>query len=118
MQRLAKKWQRAAAKIGFVPTMGYWHEGHISLVRTARQRVGKRGIVVVSIYVTPTQFAATEDLANYPRNLPGDKKLCRTAGVYVLFVPDDKQMYPVGSSRRDDRAVQRAVPVNFSTYVA
>ena len=117
MQRLAKKWQRAGAKIGFVPTMGYLHDGHISLVRTARQRVGKRGIVAVSIYVNPAQFAPTEDLANYPRDLPRDKKLCRTAGVDVLFVPDDKQMYPVGSSRRDDRAAQRAVTANFSTYV-
>ena len=117
MQRLAKKWQRAGAKIGFVPTMGYLHDGHISLVRTARQRVGKRGIVVVSIYVNPTQFAPTEDLANYPRDLPRDKKLCRDAGVDVVFTPDDRQMYPVGSSRRDDRAVQRAVPANLSTYV-
>src|SRR2546430_967614 len=105
MQRLAKKWQRAGAKIGFVPTMGYLHDGHISLVRTARQRVGKRGIVAVSIYVNPAQFAPTEDLANYPRDLPRDKKLCQDAGVDVLFVPGDKQMY---SSREDAK---------FSTYV-
>src|SRR5438046_1377176 len=117
MQRVALRWKRRGTSIGFVPTMGYLHEGHISLVNKARQSVGKRGVVVVSIYVNPTQFAPTEDLANYPRDLPRDKKLCRDAGVNVLFVPDDRQMYPVGSSRRDDRAVQRAVPANFSTYV-
>ena len=88
MQRLAKKWQRAGAKISFVPTMGYLHEGHISLVRTARQSVGKRGVVVVSIYVNPTQFAPTEDLANYPRDLPRDKKLCRDAGVDVVKIKE------------------------------
>ena len=85
--------------------MGYLHEGHISLVNKARQSIGKRGVVVVSIYVNPTQFAPTEDLANYPRDLPRDKKLCRDAGVDVLFVPGDKQMYP---SREDAK---------FSTYV-
>ena len=118
MQRLARKWKGQGRSVGFVPTMGYLHEGHISLVRTARQRVGKRGVVVVSIYVNPTQFAPAEDLAHYPRDLPRDKKLCRDAGVDVVFVPDDRQMYPVGSSRRDDRAAQRAVPANFSTCVA
>ncbi|PYK98733.1 MAG: pantoate--beta-alanine ligase [Verrucomicrobia bacterium] len=93
MQRLALQWKRRGTPIGFVPTMGYLHEGHLSLVRKARQHVGKRGVVVVSIYVNPAQFAPTEDLANYPRDLPRDKKLCRDAGVDVLFVPGDKQMY-------------------------
>src|SRR2546430_14244654 len=93
MQRVALRWKRRGTSIGFVPTMGYLHEGHISLVKKARQSVGKRGVVMVSIYVNPTQFAPTEDLANYPRDLPRDKKLCRDAGVDVLFVPSDKQMY-------------------------
>src|SRR2546430_6569449 len=105
MQRVALRWKRRGTSIGFVPTMGYLHEGHISLVKKARQSVGKRGVVMVSIYVNPTQFAPTEDLANYPRDLPRDKKLCRDAGVDVLFVPGDKQMY---SSREDAK---------FSTYV-
>ena len=105
MQRVALRWKRRGTSIGFVPTMGYLHEGHISLVNKARQSVGKRGVVVVSIYVNPTQFAPSEDLANYPRDLPRDKKLCRDAGVDVLFVPGDKQMYP---SREDAK---------FSTYV-
>ena len=94
MQRLAMEWNRRGVPVGLVPTMGYLHGGHVSLVRKARQRAGKRGVVVVSIYVNPTQFAPTEDLANYPRDLPRDKKLCRDAGVDVVFVPGDQQMYP------------------------
>jgi pantoate--beta-alanine ligase len=105
MQRLAMEWNRRGASVSFVPTMGYLHEGHVSLVRKARQRAGKRGIVVVSIYVNPTQFGPTEDLADYPRDLPRDKKLCRDAGVDVLFVPGDPQMYPGSRGAK------------FSTYI-
>jgi len=94
MQRLAKKWQRAGIKIGFVPTMGYLHEGHLSLVKRARQAVGKNGKVVVSIYVNPTQFAPTEDLSKYPRDLKRDLKLCRAAGADAVFTPTDSEMYP------------------------
>src|SRR5271154_4143206 len=97
MQRLARKWQPARTKIGFVPTMGYLHAGHLSLVKRARQAVGKNGKVVVSIYVNPTQFAPTEDLSKYPRDLKRDLKLCRETGVDVVFTPDDAEMYP-GSS--------------------
>jgi pantoate--beta-alanine ligase len=94
MQRWAARWKRQGVPVGLVPTMGYLHAGHISLVRKARQRVGRRGAVVVSVFVNPAQFAPTEDLASYPRDLPRDTMLCRDAGVDVLFVPDDKQMYP------------------------
>ncbi|EEF59133.1 pantoate/beta-alanine ligase [Pedosphaera parvula Ellin514] len=94
MQRLAKSWQRKGVRVGFVPTMGYLHAGHLSLVKRARQIVGKQGVVVVSIYVNPTQFAPTEDLSRYPRDLDGDKKLCREAGVDIIFVPASKEMYP------------------------
>jgi pantoate--beta-alanine ligase len=119
MQRLARQWQRRGVRIGFVPTMGYLHEGHLSLVRAARRRVGKSGRVVVSIYVNPTQFAPGEDLAKYPRDLKRDLKLCHAAGVDVVFTPGDAEMYPqVGSSRCDDRTAQRAVPTTeFSTYI-
>lgn len=94
MQRLARRWQGRRVRVGFVPTMGYLHEGHISLARRARRAVGPRGIVVVSIYVNPTQFGPKEDLSRYPRDFARDKSLCRAAGVDVIFAPDDKQMYP------------------------
>ena len=105
MQRLAKKWQRAGIKIGLVPTMGYLHAGHLSLVKRARQAVGKNGKVVVSIYVNPTQFAPTEDLSKYPRDLKRDLKLLRDADVDVVFTPSDSEMYPNKSEK------------GFSTYV-
>src|SRR5262245_6165921 len=98
MQRLAKKLKSQKVQVGFVPTMGYLHEGHISLARRARGLVGKKGQIVVSIYVNPTQFAPHEDLAKYPRDLERDKKLCREAGVDILFVPPDTEMYPSGYS--------------------
>lgn len=94
MQRLALRWRRRGVRVGFVPTMGYLHEGHLSLVHAARRRVGPQGVVVVSIYVNPTQFAPHEDLARYPRNLTRDRRLCRQAGVDVLFAPTDAEMYP------------------------
>jgi pantoate--beta-alanine ligase len=100
--------------------MGYSHAGHLSLVRAARRRVGPAGLVVVSIYVNPTQFGPKEDLTRYPRDLASDLKLCRTAGADLVFTPTDAEMYPqkVGSSRCDDRTAQRAVPTTgFSTYI-
>lgn len=113
MQALAKKWQRAGIKIGFVPTMGYLHEGHLSLVREARKRVGKNGKVVVSIYVNPTQFAPTEDLSKYPRDLKRDLKMCRAENVDVVFTPTDKEMYPNRENWRSEIGNQKS----FSTYV-
>ena len=98
MQQLAKLLNGKNIPIGFVPTMGYLHEGHISLVKKAREIVGATGQVVVSIYVNPTQFAPTEDLSKYPRDLDRDKKLCAEAGVDILFVPSDQEMYPSGYS--------------------
>ncbi len=94
MQALTRRWQRRSTRIGFVPTMGYLHDGHLSLAREARKRVGKSGKVVVSIYVNPTQFAPTEDLSRYPRDLKRDLALCRQEGVDVVFVPSDAEMYP------------------------
>jgi pantoate--beta-alanine ligase len=101
MQRLAKSSKKSG--IRFVPTMGYLHQGHISLVQRARKLVGAKGKVVVSIYVNPTQFGPHEDLAKYPRDLERDKKLCRKAGVDYLFIPRDEEMYPTNP--------------RFSTYV-
>jgi pantoate--beta-alanine ligase len=94
MQRLARSWKRQGTRVGFVPTMGCLHDGHLSLVRRARRCVGEGGRVVVSIYVNPTQFGPTEDFSRYPRDLKRDLKLCRSAGVDVVFAPNDQQMYP------------------------
>jgi pantoate--beta-alanine ligase len=94
MQRLAKKWRRAGTRIGFVPTMGFLHDGHLSLVKRARQSVGKRGIVVASIYVNPTQFGPKEDFSKYPRDLKRDLRLLRGSKADVVFTPDDAEMYP------------------------
>lgn len=89
MQRLARQWQRAGLRIGFVPTMGCLHDGHLSLVRIARRRAGPGGRVVVSLYVNPTQFGPREDFDRYPRQLDRDRALCRAAGVDVVFAPPD-----------------------------
>jgi pantoate--beta-alanine ligase len=105
MQRLALRWRGDNVRIGFVPTMGCLHAGHISLVEYARRRVGPRGKVVLSIYVNPTQFGPAEDFSRYPRDLAGDARLCRAAGVDVIFAPRDTEMYP------------RNPQPDFSTYV-
>ncbi len=83
--------QQGAATLGFVPTMGYLHEGHLELVRRARR---ENDHVAVSIYVNPTQFAPTEDLSRYPRDLARDLALLRAEGVTFVFAPDDATMYP------------------------
>jgi pantoate--beta-alanine ligase len=113
MHRRAKLWQRANIRSALVPTMGYLHDGHLSLVREARKRVGARGQVVVSIYVNPTQFAPTEDLSRYPRDLKRDLQLCRAAGVDFVFVPSDAELYPGGTTQHATRNTQHS----FSTYV-
>lgn len=94
MQRLARQWKGQGITVGFVPTMGYLHEGHLSLVAQARKLARKSGIVVLSIYVNPTQFGPSEDFTRYPRDLARDLKLCREAGVDAVFTPEDKEMYP------------------------
>ena len=94
MQRLATRWRRQGKRVGLVPTMGYLHAGHLSLVHVTRQRVGKSGKVVVSLYVNPTQFGPAEDLSRYPRDPQRDLQLCRAAGVDAVFVPTDMMMYP------------------------
>jgi len=119
MQKLALHWKRAGARTGFVPTMGYLHAGHLSLVKRARRAVGKKGVVVVSIYVNPTQFGPREDFSKYPRDLKRDLKLCRAAGVDVVFTPGDRGMYPGKTcSRRYESADEpRFDKRGYSTYV-
>jgi len=94
MQRAARGWKRAGIRVGLVPTMGYLHAGHLSLAARARRLVGPRGKVVLSIYVNPIQFGPREDFSRYPRDLARDARLCREAGVDVVFAPGDAQMYP------------------------
>lgn len=93
MQRFAESERMSGRRIALVPTMGYFHDGHLSLMRAGRQR-GDR--LVVSLYVNPTQFAPTEDFATYPRDLERDRRLAEGEGVDVLFVPDNREMYPEG----------------------
>lgn len=80
--------------VGFVPTMGSLHAGHIDLMRIARERIGAAGCVVVSIFVNRLQFGPQEDFGKYPRTLTEDCDKCRAAGVNVVFAPDESEMYP------------------------
>ena len=85
--------RRRGRRIGLVPTMGYFHEGHLSLMRRAREDCD---IVVVSLFVNPTQFAGGEDLASYPRDEQRDIELASREGVDLVWIPDAEQMYPEG----------------------
>ena len=93
--------RRAGERIAFVPTMGALHDGHASLMRTARGATS--GPVVASIFVNPMQFAPTEDLDRYPRTLDADLELCAAEGVDVVFAPSVDEMYPGGFSHDSAR---------------
>lgn len=93
MQRSAWELKRAGRRIAFVPTMGFLHEGHASLLREGRRR---GDVLVLSIFVNPTQFAPNEDLERYPRNLEGDCALAEACGVDIVFAPTAGGMYPSG----------------------
>lgn len=98
MQDYSETQRKAGRRIAFVPTMGYFHEGHLNLMREGR----KRGdVLVISIYVNPTQFGPTEDLEKYPRDFERDSRLAEDVGVDVIFFPSNAEMYPP----------------NFQTYV-
>jgi len=91
MQLRALALRDSGQRIALVPTMGYLHEGHLSLVRAARQH---GDVVVLSIFVNPTQFGAGEDFASYPRDLTRDSAMAAEAGVDIIFAPDAADMYP------------------------
>jgi pantoate--beta-alanine ligase len=88
-----RRWRSEGLPVGFVPTMGYLHAGHLALVHRARAETER---VIASIFVNPTQFGPTEDLSRYPRNLPRDLALLEAAGVDVVFVPESSAIYPQG----------------------
>ena len=88
-----KAWKKEGLTVGFVPTMGYLHEGHKSLIDAARKENDR---VVVSIFVNPMQFGPTEDLESYPRDLKKDAALCEAAGVDITFHPEPEEMYVDG----------------------
>jgi pantoate--beta-alanine ligase len=91
MQSFSDLVRKQGKAIGLVPTMGFLHEGHLSLMREARQACD---IVVASIFLNPTQFGPNEDLSRYPRDIEGDSKKCGSSGVDILFIPETKEMYP------------------------
>ena len=87
---LIKNWKREGKTIGLVPTMGFLHEGHASLIKRCRE---ENDIVVVSDFVNPTQFGPTEDLEAYPRDFKRDSELCESLGADVIFHPEPEDMY-------------------------
>ena len=95
MQSLSEKLRKEGGKIGFVPTMGYLHEGHLSLVNLLKEQTDT---VILSIFVNPIQFGKGEDLDKYPRDLDGDMKLCQERGVDIVFIPKGVEMYRKGHS--------------------
>jgi pantoate--beta-alanine ligase len=95
MQAISKALRRTGKRIGFVPTMGYLHDGHISLVRCAKK---ENDVVVMSIFVNPTQFGPNEDFERYPRDLERDSEIAKRKKVNFLFIPEVSEMYPEGFS--------------------
>ncbi len=93
MQKISKVYKKNGKTIGFVPTMGYLHEGHISLIRCAKR---ENDIVIVSIFVNPIQFGENEDLDKYPRDIKRDLTICNNEGVDIVFNPSYEDMYPEG----------------------
>lgn len=93
VREIVNKWKREGFSVGLVPTMGYLHEGHQSLIKKA---VEQNDRVVVSVFVNPMQFGENEDLASYPRDLEKDTKLCEETGADLIFNPTPEEMYPEG----------------------
>lgn len=90
MQSISDNLRRAGKKIGFVPTMGFLHDGHLSLIKESKIN---SDVTIVSIYVNPSQFGPNEDFEQYPRDFDSDEKLCKNAGVDIVFYPENQNMY-------------------------
>lgn len=99
LRQAVSAWRRQGFTVGFVPTMGALHEGHLTLVREAGRRADR---VVASVFVNPTQFAAHEDLGTYPRQEAQDAELLAGAGCDLLFAPSVEEMYPAGATTTID----------------
>ena len=93
MKEQMRVWRQAGQSVGLVPTMGYFHEGHLSLMRQAR---ADNDVVVVTLFVNPTQFGPTEDLEHYPRDFPRDCRMAEEVGVDLMFTPSTEAIYPPG----------------------
>lgn len=102
VRELVKLWKKAGETVALVPTMGYLHEGHGSLIEKARKENDK---VVVSIFVNPMQFGPNEDLASYPRDLEKDSAYCESLGADLIFHPEPEEMYHEGFSSYVDMSI-------------
>ena len=115
-RKLVKNWKKEGKTIGLVPTMGFLHEGHASLIRRCRE---ENDIVVVSDFVNPTQFGPTEDLEAYPRDFKRDSELCESLGTDLIFHPEPKDMYHdphayVSIDTLSDTLCGKTRPIHFS----
>ena len=90
VKKTVKAWEKEGLTVGLVPTMGYLHEGHKSLIERAAKENDR---VVVSDFVNPTQFGPNEDFESYPRDINADAKLCESAGASIIFNPEADEMY-------------------------
>ncbi len=116
MKILVERLKRRGKSIGFVPTMGFLHEGHLSLVK---ESLAKSDVTVVSIFVNPSQFGPNEDFRDYPRDFEKDSLLLSEMGIDILFAPREEQMYPSGYQtyvqveNLHDRLCGKSRPVHF-----
>ncbi len=116
LRKIVKEWKREGLSVGLVPTMGYLHEGHKSLIVRA---VAENDRVVVSDFVNPTQFAPNEDFESYPRDIEADSRLCDEAGADVIFNPEADEMYVNPLTFVDMREITKVLcgktrPIHFS----
>lgn len=116
LKKIVKEWKKEGLSVGLVPTMGYLHEGHKSLIVRA---VAENDRVVVSDFVNPTQFAPNEDFESYPRDIDADSALCEEAGADVIFNPDANEMYVNPLTFVDMREITKVLcgktrPIHFS----